>query len=99
MRTKFEKPRIPSDAESTFIKMMEKYGHLNGGIKVTNLSILVFGCNLTPSLERELRRYRERYQNFKYINVIPQGKIIKRGAFYKLILNDTPPFTVSIPRK
>ena len=86
MRIKLEKPRNATEQEQTFIRIMETHKNVD----LNGLSIIVFAKELTPNLERELRRYRERYENFKYIGVIPQGVIHKtkssRGnAQYSLI--------------
>lgn len=74
MRTKFERPRYPSEEEATFIKIMEKYHEAT----IDGLCQIVFGQAHTPALERTLRKYRERYHNFLYIDNAPKGRIIKK---------------------
>jgi hypothetical protein len=70
---------------------METYGTVD----LNGLCLLVFGKEHTANLERELRRMREMYHNFKFIDVVPEGRIIKSKAergnpCYRLVLkNDT----------
>jgi len=84
-RTKLEPPRTPSFEEKQFIRVMEQYGKV--GVKVDTLCVIVFSKHQTSFLERELRYYKERYFNYKYIGYNPKGRIIKRGEFYYLIDN------------
>ena len=88
-RTKLQAPRIPSREELEFIRLMESYGKSEFGIKVDTLCKLIFVKELDQFFERELRFYKERYTQFKYIDVIPKGRIIKRnGAFYLIDNNN-----------
>lgn len=92
MRTKFEHQRTPSDEERTFIDVMEKYEEAT----IVGLCQVVFGKDYDANLERTLRRYRERYQNFKYAEVIPQGVIVKaqseRGRDVYRLVRSTDPY-------
>ena len=87
-REKFLAPRNATEEEFTFIRIMEKYGV--SGIKLDNLSILVFSERMTDSKSRSLRKFMERYNNFKYIGYIPQGEIHNINGYYTLIKTDSP---------
>ena len=87
-REKFLAPRNTSGEEFTFIRIMEKYG--DKGIKLDNLSILVFGERVNDNKSRSLRKYMERYNNFKYIGYIPQGEIHNVKGYYTLIKPNSP---------
>lgn len=80
MRTKFEKPRVPSEKEMKFIKTMES---LYVGINPATLKHML---NVS---ERELRWYQERYNTSKYIGIIPLGRIINKKGLYRLIKPET----------
>ena len=88
MRTKQEPMRTPTHEELEFIRLMESYGRSELGIKVETLCKLIFVKELDEFHARELRYYRERYQNYLYQNIIPIGKIIARNGVYKLIDNE-----------
>ena len=87
MRTKLESKRNPSFEEKQFIRLMESYGKSYVGIKVDTLCKFIFAKELDEFHERELRYYKERYFNYKYINHTPIGKIIARKDRYYLIDN------------
>lgn len=78
MRTKFEQPRVPSDQEQLFIQYVSGF-HDTYGLSERTLCIFL---NTTP---RTLRKWKERYNNFKYIGVTPIGKLHVINGMYKLI--------------
>lgn len=88
MREKFFEPRNANDQEQTFIRIIEKYG--DKGIKLDSLCILVFNDRENSSNARTLRKYKERYNNYKYISNTPQGEIHVIKGYYYLIKPNSP---------
>jgi hypothetical protein len=91
MRTKFETPHEPTDNELMFIQYMTST-HDSYGLSEQTLSTFL-GIS-----KREVRRYKERYNNFKYIGYAPLGKIhnIKNEhgtSLYKLVRKDSKYYT------
>ncbi len=78
MRTKFESPRIPTEQEMKFI------GYISGtgdGYGLSERTLSLF-CNTNP---RTLRMWKERYNCFKYIDIVPKGRLHNVHGLYKLI--------------
>jgi hypothetical protein len=71
MRTKFEAPSEPGYHEQIFIEKMEQYKT----IKKDTLELFVFGCK-KPNGQRALRNMIEKYNNYRFENIIPLGKIV-----------------------
>ena len=78
MREKFKAPRIPSEIELEFISRLKRT-HDSYGLSDDTLAIVL------KVSKRDLRYYKERYNNFKYIGIVPQGKIVTVNGLYKLI--------------
>ena len=78
MRTKFEAPRIPSKKEMRFISYISGTGD-GFGLKESTLALFL---NVST---RKLREFKERYNNFLYIDIIPKGKLHNIKGEYKLI--------------
>ena len=81
MRTKLEKPRQPNTIELKLIEIMEKY---RNATELT-LSILAYGKHINTRISRDLRYFKERYNNHKFIGVTPLGEIHKHKGAYRLI--------------
>ena len=87
MRVKFMQPREPNTNEIMFIEYIEKT-HDKYGLSEKTLSVFL-GVS-----QREVRRMKEMYNNYKFIGYAPQGKIhaVKNeyGKYlYKLITIDS----------
>lgn len=82
MREKFKAPEAPSENEQLFIEYMEKT-HDQYGLSEHTLALFL---NVS---QRKLRTYKERYNNLKYIGIIPQGKIRNINGLYKLVRFDS----------
>lgn len=82
MREKFKVPRIPDETEQLFIQYLEKT-HDTYGLKENTLSMFL---KVAP---RKLRTFKERYNNFKYVDLTPVGKIVNINGLYKLVRFDS----------
>lgn len=82
MREKFIEKITPDYIEMAFINKME-HTHDTYGISERTLS-LILGVS-----KRKLRKYKERYNNFKYIDIVPKGKIVTIKKLYRLITVDS----------
>ena len=80
MRTKFETPREPSEQEHRFISYMSGTGD-GYGLSEHDLSLIDF-VGVSP---RKLRKFKERYNCFKYIDIVPKGRIHNINGLYKLV--------------
>ena len=78
MRTKFEEQRIPSKQEMLFINYISGTGD---GYGLSERSLAIF-CDTNA---RTLRKWKERYNNFLYIDITPKGKIHNIQGLYKLV--------------
>ena len=89
IRTKFRNAQAPDYHEQIFIERMERYK----SIKKDTLALFIFGYvpdSQTKSRHRQVRKYIERYNNYRYKNIIPLGKIITHNGSYELIRSESP---------
>ena len=83
-RTKFNAPQAPNYYEQIFIEKIEQYRR----IKKDTLELFVFGCKKLNG-QRALRKMIERYNNYRYENIIPLGKIVTtQTGLFELIRSD-----------
>jgi hypothetical protein len=84
MRTKFEQPRIPSTQEMRFIRFISGTGDEYG------LSELILSLdNYVGASPRKLRKFKERYNCMKYIDIVPKGRIHNIRGVYKLVRSNS----------
>ena len=82
MRLKFQAPQQPSENEIHFIELVDKF-HDTYGLREETLSTFL------QISRRKVRQYKERYNNYKYIDYAPQGKLVVINGLYKLVRNDS----------
>jgi hypothetical protein len=81
MREKFKNAKEPSKLELNFIERMENaYVGYN--------EITLEDWYKVPA--RTLRKWKERYNSFKYIGITPQGKMICRNSIYQIVRPNSP---------
>ena len=76
IREKFKKPSEPTNQEKQFISFLER----TGSARITTLELITKNAS-----QRKLRKYKERYNNAKYIGYVPKGEIHQQGNRYVLI--------------
>ena len=86
MREKFRNPTLPDYHEQQFIRVIEQYKR----IKKETLHGLIFGFECKSDKYRDIRKFQERYNNSKYTDIIPLGKIININGIYTLVRSDNP---------
>ena len=75
MREKFNAPTVPEYKEELFCRIMESSRSADRDELVSYLLVS----------DRELRKYKEKYNNNKYIGIVPKGKIICIKGVYELV--------------
>ncbi len=88
-RLKFNTPKEPTENEMLFIDYMEDT-HDFYGLSERTLSVFL---NVSA---RKLRTYKEKYNNFLFIGIMPQGKIHNINKLYRMIRQDSKYRTRSI---
>ena len=78
IRQKFTLPRLPNKQELDFIERIEHTSDYYG----LSEGMLEYFIKVNP---RTLRTFKERYNNFKYVGIIPKGKIHRINNLYKLV--------------
>jgi hypothetical protein len=82
MRTKFIKQEYLQGKELEYIERME-HTHDTYGLSKETIE-LFYGLN-----PRQARYVNEKYNNFVYSNITPQGKIVSINGLYKMIKPDS----------
>ena len=82
-RVKFQAPIEPSKIELLFIQFI----HNTNDYNTYDQTEFAYVLNTN---ERTLRLWKERYNNRKYINIVPQGKIVSINGYYRIVRPDTP---------
>ena len=77
-RTKFKAPKEPTEKEMRFI------GYISGTGDHFGYSERTLSLFLNVS-KRKLREFKERYNNFLFLNITPKGKIHNINGLYKLV--------------
>ena len=82
MRAKFKTERYTTEQELLFIEKLERT-HDSFGLSDRTLSVML---DTNP---RTLRKFKEMYNNMKYSNITPQGKIVCLNGLYKLVRHNS----------
>lgn len=79
MREKFKRPSEPNEQEKQFIRLIEQYNKVSVGL---------FRVYIENASQRKLRKFMERYNNYKFIGYKPIGEIHQVKDRFVLIKPD-----------
>lgn len=85
---KLQRPRKPNELELEYIKMIERT-HDKYGLSFVVIQAKLSSNGFKLDNARQVRDMNERYNNFKYEGITPQGRVFKINGLYRLVTLDS----------